>query len=177
MSKLRCGFSETILGPNPDPLRTQPILRAVCVFYPRRDSRLYPRCQCHVCSHSETRRVCSSVDWFTDLLGLNIKIITRRYVLLVHSLPVLFINHSYSKISPSCGNIRKDRLLHKKYQQCSNLPALPGQVGQGVSIVHCTRASPCYVALRNARFNVFHVQEIETAKHYYYVIMFKWNMF
>ena len=31
MSKLRCGFSETILGPNPDPLRTQPI-HAVCVF-------------------------------------------------------------------------------------------------------------------------------------------------
>ena len=170
---MRCCFlklywdpTRTHSGPNP--------YRAVCVFYPRRDSRLYPRCQCHVCSHSETRRVCSSVDWFTDLLGLNIKIITRRYVLLVHSLPVLFINHSYSKISPSCGNIRKDRLLHKKYQQCSNLPALPGQ---GVSIVHCTRASPCYVALRNARFNVFHVQEIETAKHYYYAIMFKWNMF
>ena len=40
MSKLRCGFSETILGPNPDPLRTQPIRRAVCVFYPRRDSRV-----------------------------------------------------------------------------------------------------------------------------------------
>ena len=155
-----------------DPTRTHsgPNPYAVCVFYPRRDCRLYPRCQCHVCSHSETRRVCSSVDWFTDLLGLNIKIITRRYVLLVHSDSVLFINRWYSKIASSCGNIRKDRLLHKKYQQCSNLPALPGQ---GVSIVHCTRASPCYVALRNARFNVFHVQEIETAKHCYYAIMFK----
>ena len=158
-------------GPTPDPTHTP---RRMCFLSAARLPPLPSRCRCHVCSHSETRRVCSSVDWFTDLLGLNIKIITRRYVLLVHSLPVLFINRSYSKMSLHSENTRKGRLLHKKYQQCSNLPALPGQ---GVSIVHCTRASPCYVALRNARFNVFHVQEIETAKHYYYAIMFKWNMF
>ena len=107
--------------------------------------------------------------------------ITRRYVLLVHSARVLFINRSYSSISLNFGNNRKGRLLHKEYQQCSNYLALPvrGAVwpGIGVSIVHCTRASPCYVALRNARFNVFDFRVIKTTKHYYYVIMFKWNMF
>ena len=154
-------FSETRLGPNPDPNPYAPMFvrRGAAAALISRLALLASRGAYGVCSHSETRRVCSGVGFFTDLLGLNIKIITRRYVLLVHSLLFMFINLSYSKIPLHSGNTRKGRLLHKKYQQCSNLLALPGT---GVSIVHCTRASACWIALRNTRFNVFDFRVIVT---------------
>ena len=127
---MRCCFLKLYWDPTqprPQPIHTTCRHRAII---PPRVALRRGRVALRVCSHSEIRCVCSGVDSFTDLLGFNIEIITRRYALLVHSGSALLINRSYSNIALNFGNTRKGRLLHKKYQQCSNLLALPGQAGQ-----------------------------------------------